>query len=181
MAVADLFFLAIVVISAVIGLFRGLLREALSLAAWILAFVVAYRYGPMAAGHLEAYISVPSVRLATAYAVLFLATLIAGAIVNYFVGRMVKATGFTGTDRTLGLLFGAARGVVLITIGIMLARLTVVHEDPWWQESVFILYLEPWAEQMRDLLPDNMEQQMDSMKPVQSSQHGYASSTGRTG
>ncbi len=165
MAVADLFFLAIVAISAIIGLFRGLMREGLSLAAWILAFVLALRFGPLAAEHLTAYVSVPSVRLATAYSVIFLATLIVGAIINYFLGKMVRATGFSGTDRTLGLLFGVARGVAIIVIAIMLARLTVVSEDGWWKESQFVSYLEPWAEQLQDWLPDDLDKQMDAIQP----------------
>ncbi len=86
MAVADLFFLALVVVSAIISLFRGLMREALSLTAWVLAFVVALRFGQPVSEYLTPYVSVPSVRLATAYAVLFLGTLIIGAVVNFFIG-----------------------------------------------------------------------------------------------
>ena len=170
MAVADLFFLAIVAISAIIGLFRGLMREGLSLASWILAFILALRFGPMAAEYLTEYVSVPSVRMATAYSVIFLATLIVGAIVNYFLGKMVRATGFSGTDRTLGLIFGVARGTAIIVIAIMLARLTVVREDSWWQESQFVLYLEPWAVQLQEWLPDDVEGQMDAIQPPSSSE-----------
>lgn len=164
MAVADLFFLAVVIISAVIGLFRGLVREALSLAAWILAFVIALRFGPQAAEYLTPYVSVPSVRLATAYSVLFLATLILGAIINFFLGKMVRATGFSGTDRTLGLCFGVARGIAILVIAIMLARLTVVRDDPWWKDSVFILYLEPWAEQLQGWIPENLDDQIEQLQ-----------------
>lgn len=166
MAVADLFFLALVAISALIGLFRGFLREALSLAAWVLAFVVALKFGPQAAEYLTDYVSVPSVRLATAYTLLFLATLIIGAIINFFVGKMVRATGFSGTDRVLGLLFGVARGLAILVIAIMLARLTVVKDDPWWKESLTISYLEPWAETLQSWLPDDMDQQMRSLQPA---------------
>ena len=110
----------------------------------------------------------PSVRLATAYSVLFLATLIVGAIINYFIGKMVRATGFSGTDRTLGLLFGVARGTAIIIIAIMLARLTVVREDAWWKESLFVMYLEPWAEKAQALLPDNLDEKIDTLQPSKS-------------
>lgn len=146
------------------------MREGLSLASWILAFLLAVRFGPMAAEYLVDYVSVPSVRMATAYSVIFLATLILGAIVNYFLGKMVRATGFSGTDRTLGLLFGVARGIAILVIAIMLARLTVVREDSWWQESQFVLYLEPWAVQLQDWLPDDVGGQMDAIKPPSSTQ-----------
>ena len=164
MEVADLFFLGLVAISAIIGLFRGLMREALSLVAWVLAFVIAVRFGPMAADYLTPYVSVQSVRMATAYSVLFIAVLIVGAVINFFLGKMVRATGFSGTDRTLGLLFGVARGVVVIVLAIMMARLTVVKDDAWWKESVAIQYLEPWAEKAREWLPDNLNDQMKDMQ-----------------
>lgn len=163
--IADLIFLAIVAISAIIGLFRGLVREALSLAAWILAFFVALRFGPMAAGYLADYITVPSVRLAAAYCSLFLATLIIGAIINYFLGKMVRATGFSGTDRVLGFIFGLARGVAILVIAIMLARLTVVSEDPWWKESFAIEYLEPWAVKAQAWLPEDMDSGLEQIQP----------------
>ncbi len=168
MAVADLFFLALVVVSAIISLFRGLMREALSLTAWVLAFVVALRFGQPVSEYLTPYVSVPSVRLATAYAVLFLGTLIIGAVVNFFIGKMVRATGFSGTDRLLGMIFGVARGLAIIIIAIMLARLTVVREDPWWKESFFIEYLEPWAIELQAMLPENVTQQIGNVQLDQS-------------
>ena len=161
--IADLIFLAIVAISAIIGLFRGFVREALSLAAWIVAFFVALKFGPLLAEYLADYISVPSVRMATAYCGLFLGTLVIGAIINYFLGKMVRATGFAGTDRVLGFVFGMARGVALLIIAIMLARMTVVREDPWWKESLVIQYLEPWAVKAQEWLPDNMDKELEQL------------------
>ncbi len=81
---------------------------------------------------------------------------------------MVRATGFSGTDRLLGMIFGVARGLAIIIIAIMLARLTVVREDPWWKESVFIEYLEPWAIELQAMLPENVTQQIGNVQLDQS-------------
>lgn len=155
--VVDYIIIGLVVVSALFGLLRGFVRELIALLSWVLAFWVAFQFGPALAVWLEPHISVPSLRQAAAYAGLFIGVLIVGGLAGYFLARMIYATGIGGTDRVLGLVFGALRGLVIVLLAILLAGMTVLREDAWWQQSVSIQYLEPWAEKLRDMLPEEFK------------------------
>jgi len=149
----DFVLIGIISVSLLISLVRGFVREALSLAAWVLAFWVSWTFFRELAVHLEPWVSVPSLRLGLAFAVLLLVTLILGAMVNFLISQLVERTGLTGTDRLLGMFFGVARGVVLVAILVLLAGLTPIPNDPWWQESRLIPYFQELAVWLRGFLP----------------------------
>ena len=99
----------IVGVSTLVSLWRGFVREALSLGAWIAAFVVAALLTDRLAVLLEPYITHETGRFILAYAVLFIATLILGSLVNSLMAQLIRATGLSGIDRVLGTAFGFAR------------------------------------------------------------------------
>ncbi|MDO6805115.1 CvpA family protein, partial [Wenyingzhuangia sp. 1_MG-2023] len=106
MAVVDWVILAVLGISSLISLKRGFVREALSLAVWIGAFVVARMFSGNLATLLTDYIETNSLRWIAAFVVLFLGTLAIGAMVNHLIVEVVRLTGLSGTDRILGMVFG---------------------------------------------------------------------------
>lgn len=140
---------AIIVISALFSLVRGFVREALSLAGWIAAFWVALTFSQALADAFFSGISAPSVRIVVAFTLLFVLTLIITAVINRFAAGLVKKTGLTGTDRMIGMLFGIARGVVLVAMVVLLAGLTPMAQDPWWQDSKLIGVFEELANWLR--------------------------------
>lgn len=146
---ADWAILGILLVSSLISIKRGFVKEALSLATWVLAFVVAMLFGERLAVLLTNLIETPSVREMTAFVILFAATLIVGAMVNYLIGELVRMTGLSGTDRLFGMIFGLARGlVVVMAMLILLPSLVPLDQDSWWHESVLIphfLSFEHWA------------------------------------
>lgn len=147
----DAIILGVVVISALISLSRGFIKEALSLVTWIVAGVVAWMFGGSLAHHFEAYIDTPSVRIIAACALLFVATLMIGSLVNFLLAQLVQATGLTGTDRLLGMVFGVARGLLLIVILVGLLSLAPVAQDAWWQQSTLIphfLLIADWSKNL---------------------------------
>jgi len=148
----DFVILGIIGLSAVISLMRGFVREALSLAVWVLAFWVAWTFFRKLALQLD-WFTVPSVRLGAAFLILFIATLMLGALVNFLMGQLVDKTGLSGTDRLIGILFGAARGAILVAILVLLAGLTPFPNDPWWKESQLIGYFQELAIWLKQLLP----------------------------
>lgn len=150
---ADVAILVIIGISALLSLFRGYVKEMLSLVAWAAAFWVAFAFSDQGAVMLVDYISTPSVRMAVAFAVLFVATLIVGGLVNYLMGQLVEKTGLSSTDRMMGLVFGIVRGVAVVAIIVLLAGLTPVPQDPWWRESQFLHHFQELALWMRGYLP----------------------------
>lgn len=156
----DYAIVGVVVLSMLISLFRGFVRECLSLVAWVLAFLVSIRFAGLVSQWLAVWIHSASLRLGVAYAGLFVLVLVVGAVVNYLGGRFVSATGFTGTDRMLGLVFGAARGVAIITLLLLAAGLTSLPHDAWWRHSLLISRMEPMAVWVRDRLPPDLAQRI---------------------
>ncbi|GAB3683068.1 CvpA family protein [Salinisphaera aquimarina] len=152
----DIAILAVIALSAVIGFFRGFLREAIGLATWIVAFYLAFVFAESGAMFLERWISSDSARLAVAFVVVFIVVLIIGAVFNFIIGRLVSRTGFAGTDRVLGGVFGVLRGVAVLIVLVLLAGVTPVPRDDWWQQSVFIGRLEQGALWVRDFLPPDL-------------------------
>lgn len=152
----DYVIIGIIVLSSLISLVRGFMREALSLAAWILAFWVSWTFFRELATYFEQWITVPSMRLGVSFLLLLVVTLVLGGLVNYLVGQLVEKTGLTGTDRMIGVFFGMARGCLLVGIAVLLAGLTAIPADPWWHESVLIGYFQDLALWLRSFLPPDI-------------------------
>jgi membrane protein required for colicin V production len=105
---------------------------------------------------LSQWISVPSAQKITAFAILFVCVLLLGAIVNFLAGKLVDRTGLTATDKLLGIVFGVARGGVIVAILVLLAGLTPLPQDPWWQDSQLIGYFQELAMWLRNYLPSEI-------------------------
>lgn len=148
-AAADWGISGIVVVSALISLIRGFIKEAMSLAIWVIAFIIAMNFKEEAAELLVNLVDLPSLRQAAAWILLFVGSLLIGGLVNYLLGKLVQTTGLSGADRLLGLIFGAARGLLIVlALVVMLPQLVPVDQDPWWQNSRLIpefLRFETWG------------------------------------
>jgi membrane protein required for colicin V production len=153
----DIVILVIIALSAGISVMRGFIREAMSLAIWILAFWIALTYAHKMDTLLIEYIQSPTARIGTAFGILFIGTLLVGIFVNYLVGQLVRKTGLTGTDRMLGIIFGIGRGIVVVSILVLLAGLTQqIPQEPWWKESMLMVYFQDIAVWMKGFLPANV-------------------------
>ena len=153
MAWLDIVILGIILLSALISLVRGFVREAFSLAVWVLAFWVSWSFFRDLEVPLQAWIESPTVRVGVAFAALMIATLVAGGLVNFLIIQLVERTGMSGTDRLIGMVFGAARGVLLVAVLVLLAGLTPMPEEDWWLESGLVGYFQELSYWLRDLLP----------------------------
>ncbi len=162
----DYVIVGVIGLSVVISFFKGFLKEVMALAVWVAAFWLAFTLAPMSEGMLAGAIEVPSARLAVTYGLIFVVTLLAGGIITYFVGKLVAHTGLSGSDRMLGLIFGAARGVVLVVAVTMVAGLTPVPRDPWWRESTLLPYFEALSSWTIGFLPDEIQDYFNYGGPV---------------
>jgi membrane protein required for colicin V production len=149
----DFTLIGVVALSAVISLLRGFIREALALVGWVAAVWIAVTFPEPVAAMFSEHVSVPSVRTGLAFVLLFVGTLVLSAVLVYLVGLLVDKTGLSGTDRLLGVVFGAARGVIIAAMLVMLAGLTPMPRDPWWQNSSLLPHFQRVAEQLQTLLP----------------------------
>jgi membrane protein required for colicin V production len=163
MQYADIIVLVIIAISILVGAIRGFVKEAFSLAVWAAAFLIAFQYSGALAIQLEGHIELPSARTSLAFAGLFLSVLLVGGLLTFLVGKLVEKTGLSGTDRLLGGVFGGVRGVALVLAIILIAGLTPVPQDPWWQQSRAIQSLMPLAEWSAQYLPDYILEHLDLM------------------
>jgi membrane protein required for colicin V production len=160
MAVIDWLILAIVVVSALISLKRGFVKEALSLASWIAAFLVARMFSANLSTLLVGQIETNSLRWIVAFVILFAGTLVVCALLNYLLSEVVRMTGLSGTDRVFGMVFGLARGLLILVAIVFLAQFTPVAQDQWWQDSLLIPHLETVADWARKTLPSTVTQVM---------------------
>ena len=160
MEYADYAVVGIIVVSILVGAIRGFIKEAFSLAVWAAAFLVAFQYSGAVALQLESHIELPSARTSLAFVGLFLAVLLVGGLVTFLIGKLVEKTGLSGTDRLLGGVFGGLRGLFLVLAIMLVAGLTPVPQDPWWQQSRTIQSLMPLAEWSARFLPEYILEHM---------------------
>ncbi|AWW57585.1 CvpA family protein [Pasteurella multocida] len=134
----DYIIIVIIAFSIIISLLRGFIREVMSVASWVVAFFVANHFYPYLANYLTQIESL-YLRNGTAIAILFVATLIVGGIVNHILGELVDKTGLTGTDRVLGACFGLIRGVLIVAaLLFFMDTFTNFSQTVWWKESKLI-------------------------------------------
>lgn len=142
--------IVILLASLALGLWRGLIGEVLALLAWILAALAAWQFGPEI-GALITAIADPGIRVLAGYAVVFIGVLIVLALVRLAVRGLLKALGLTAVDRVLGVLFGVARGMLIVLILVAVGGMTSAPKQPWWEKATFappletaVLASKPW-------------------------------------
>lgn len=135
----DIAILLITGISCLFGLWRGFVREVLSLLAWVAALLLARVYSDDLAPSLGRWIEGAAMQQVFAFALLFMATLLTGALINHLVAKLIDISGLKLTDRLLGGVFGIARGVVIVMVFVYFGS-SFFAADTWWQASRFIPY-----------------------------------------
>jgi membrane protein required for colicin V production len=158
----DLAICGVMLVSGIIGLVRGFVREILSLASWILAFGVAWAYSSPVSAAFDPYIQSPSLRVVAAFTALFLVTLLCASIAGYFFHKAISKAGLTGPDRSLGFLFGMVRGAVVVAVVVLLARTTTLPQEPLWKQSSLIGYFQSLATVLLKLAPPDVARQFGS-------------------
>jgi membrane protein required for colicin V production len=152
----DIVIAVVVALSFVFGLWRGLVKEVLSLVTWIAALIVARVYSDDFAPALASTFDGETTRLVAAFVLLFFATLIVGALVNNLMVKLISFVGLQLTDRLLGGAFGFARGGLIVMLGIFVAG-NFFSESLDWQQSRLIPYGKQAIEWSRMFLDDISE------------------------
>lgn len=144
--------LGVTAVSILWGVWRGLVREVISLAGWVIAFLAANLLaGPLAEALPESAVRNPQLRVLAAFAAIFVASLMITALVGLLLSKLVNAVGLGGLDRLLGALFGLGRAVVIVAAFALLAGLTSLPRHPAWTRSLsgktlaqLAVALKPW-------------------------------------
>ncbi len=152
----DFTLIGLVFISAVIGLLSGFAKEVFSLAFWMLASWMGLRFSLEFSSFLESTISHRSARMLASFVALLAITLSLGGLIGFLLSVLTKNTGLTFKDRFGGMVFGVARGMIVITVVVILAGFTPLPKDSWWTESKVIPPFQTLAVWLRDHISPNM-------------------------
>jgi len=153
LSILDYAIIAIVIVSTLISLVRGFVKEVISLFTWVAAFAIALTFSSMASGLVPQAVDIPSARVAIAFLVLFVLVLILGGIINWAISKLVETTGLSGTDRSVGMVFGLLRGVLIVAGLLLLGGFTALPQEAWWQASTLIPHFQVVAEWPLAVMP----------------------------
>lgn len=156
MAAFDYAVIGIVALSLVLGLWRGVVSEMMALAAWVLAFMAALEFGAESGQLVFPGIADPAVRALAGCALVFFGVLVAMSLVRLVVRSMVKALGLSLSDRLLGMIFGLARGVLLVMILVAVGGMTAAPQQVWWKQATLAPPLQTAVLAARPWMPDDL-------------------------
>ena len=157
MTVVDVVVIFVICLSALFSLMRGFVKEAISLATWIIAIWLAATFAPKLAAVLPATIESEAVRQAVGFGVLFVLSLMVGALINMLVSQVVKKTGLSGADRVFGVAFGVLRGGLVVVVFVVIGGMTPLPESDWWQSSVLLEWFESTAIVIQGYIPEDLD------------------------
>jgi len=154
MTVFDYLFLGLLAISALVGLWRGLVSEVIALVGWIAALLAAWLYAADVAPLLGGIISQEHWRHVAAFALVFVGVLLIAACLRFLLRELLRAAGLGSVDRFFGTLFGFARGLLIALVLVVVGGLTGMTREPWWAESLFAPPLETAVIAAKPWLPE---------------------------
>ncbi len=153
----DYLIIALVVISAIVGVARGFLREIIALITWLVALLVAWSLSGSLEPYLGGLLAGPGVRLWAARAILLFAVLLVGAAVGAVAVHLIRLSLFSSMDRFMGFVFGLLRGLVILGVLVLFCQTLRLDGERWWRKSVLVPYGEDIASVVRSLVGDAME------------------------
>jgi membrane protein required for colicin V production len=161
MTVFDYAVLMILGLSVLLSTMRGMVREVLALLSWVVAFWLANIYTVQLAPMLPKAIPSDSLRLLAAFVILFLVALLLMSLLTIALSQLVKTVGLGFLDRGLGVLFGLARGVLIVMVLVLLAGLTSLPHQRPWRNAMFSAPLEALAMNLKPWLPEGLSRRIN--------------------
>ncbi len=154
MTTTDWILLAVLVFSMLLGAWRGLVYEVLSVLGWAVSFYAAQYFAPQVASWLPLQASSETVRYAAAFVLVFVAAIFTAGLLAFIVKKWVAAIGLRPVDRTMGAAFGLVRGVILLLAAAVVMDMTTFKNSAWWQESRGASLLSVTLAGLKPVLPE---------------------------
>lgn len=164
MTIFDYFVLAILAISILLSMARGVVRELLSLAGWIVAFMAANSFAAGFAPMLPSTIAGETLRMLLAFGALFLSVLLAMSLIAMLISALVRSVGLEFADRFFGSLFGFIRGLLIVLLVVLAAGFTALPQEPFWQKALLSKPLETAAMLVIPWLPRDLSTRINYVK-----------------
>lgn len=147
---------AVIVLSLFFGLWRGVVSEILALLAWVAAFIAARTWAAPAGDLVASGMAEPVWRQGAGFISIFVAVLILFALARWLLSMLLQAVGLRPLDRVLGAVFGAARGVLVVWVAVLLAGFTTLPQQAWWRQAALAPPLETAVLAARPWLPQDL-------------------------
>ncbi len=159
LTIADTCIIIIIAISLIVGLMRGFIRELISLVVWVVAILLGLKYGKVLGNYLlSSMIGEEEIRFIVMFLILFIAVMIVGMIISAALRTLVAKTGLSFFDRLFGVIFGFARGALVVCMVIMFINLSSWQDKDWYKQSYFVEKLQPFVGWLEKNVPDRMSQ-----------------------
>ena len=157
MPIIDLIIAVAILISVVVGIFRGFVREAISVAALLLAIWSALYFGPALGSVTDTWLDSEELRRWFGRVLVFAVVLLVGALLGWAISKIVRWSALSGMDRFLGALFGTGRGILLVAVAIIGGQYAGFDNDEWWAQSRLIPHFEVVTEWIKVMAPEGLD------------------------
>ena len=154
----DYFLLFVILFSAIISLFRGFIREAMSLITWVVAVWLVLHFSDVFVDYLKTYVHSPGLQLAISALLVVMGTLIVGLMLSQCIMMMVRFTGLSGLDRLVGFFCGIARGGLIVLLLLVMGKTAHLDQRDWWKHSQMVVQFKPAMEWMQAWLPSHLDE-----------------------
>ena len=154
MTAVDWVLVGVLVFSMLLGAWRGLMYEVLSVLGWVVSFFVAQWFAPELAPRLPLQSAAEPVRYAAAFVLIFIASVFAAGLLAFLVKKLVAAVGLAPVDRVLGAALGVLRGVILLLAATVVIDMTALKTSDWWRESKGAPVLAATLKALKPVLPE---------------------------
>jgi membrane protein required for colicin V production len=157
MPIIDIIIAAAILVSVIVGFVRGFIKESISIAALLLAIWAALFLGPAVGKSSASWLSSAEAQAWFGRILVFAVILSLGGILGWGLSKLVRLSVLSGLDRTFGAVFGAARGVLLVSVFVLGGSFAGFSNDAWWNQSQFIPYFEVVAEWLAEMAPHGLD------------------------
>lgn len=156
----DIGIVVLTLLSALVGFVRGFVRETISLTTWVAAIALGFIYAEPLSAKLPFNISHDLARMGVSFLLIFIGVIVVGSIINYLFTKAIGAIGLSAADRVLGGAFGVLRGVLIVTLAVLLLGLglTPITEMDLWKESQLIPHFTEAAEWLKEIIPEDVSE-----------------------
>ena len=153
----DYAIIAVIALSVITGLFRGFIKELIALCVWILAIWLALTYSSAFDPWLKPYIQDKTARAVVAFIAILLGTIIVGGLFNALLSLFLRRSGLSGTDRLLGMSFGFVRGVFIVSLLMVVVKMTTVSPQEYASKSILYSKFDPVVDWLYGYMPGLMK------------------------
>ncbi len=164
MSATDWILISVLAVSLVVGAWRGLVYEVLSLLGWVAAFYAAQWLAPLVAGMLPIQSASAALRHAAAFVLVFIVALFTCGLITFLIKKILHSIGLSPVDRTLGAAFGVLRGLILLLAATVVINMTALKRSDWWLESKGAPALTAILKGLKPALPERFGQYIGSVR-----------------